>query len=39
MTREIEFDPKKEEKNWQAHKVHLATAALVVADPMRIKRA
>ena len=38
MTREIEFDPDKEEKNWKAHKVHLATAALVFADPCRIER-
>jgi uncharacterized DUF497 family protein len=38
MTREIEFDPRKEEQNWKAHKVHLATAALVFADPMRIER-
>jgi uncharacterized DUF497 family protein len=38
MTREIEFDPRKEEQNWKAHKIHLATAALVFADPMRIER-
>jgi uncharacterized DUF497 family protein len=38
MTREIEFDPEKEEKNWKTHKVHLATAALVFVDPCRIER-
>jgi uncharacterized DUF497 family protein/uncharacterized protein (DUF4415 family) len=38
MTREIEFDPDKENKNWKAHQVHLATAALAFADPRRIER-
>ena len=38
MGRIIEFDPAKDAKNWKEHKVHLATAALVFADPMRIER-
>jgi uncharacterized DUF497 family protein len=38
MTSQIEFDPSKDAKNWAKHKLHLATAALVFADPMRIER-
>ena len=38
MTKQIEFDPSKDAKNWAKHKLHLATAALVFADPMRIER-
>jgi uncharacterized DUF497 family protein len=38
MTRQIEFDPGKDAENWAKHKLHLATAALVFADPMRIER-
>jgi uncharacterized DUF497 family protein len=38
MTRLIEFDPKKDAANWVKHKIRLATAALVFADPMRIER-
>jgi uncharacterized DUF497 family protein len=38
MTRQIEFDPSKDAKNWAKHKLHLATAAFVFADPMRIER-
>jgi uncharacterized DUF497 family protein len=38
MTRQIEFDSDKDTKNWAKHKIHLATAALVFADPMRIER-
>jgi uncharacterized DUF497 family protein len=38
MTRLIEFDPKKDAVNWAKHKIRLATAALVFADPMRIER-
>ncbi|MDR2801462.1 MAG: BrnT family toxin [Desulfovibrio sp.] len=38
VTRQIEFDPIKDAKNWAKHKLRLATAALVFADPMRIER-
>jgi uncharacterized DUF497 family protein len=38
MTKQIEFDPHKDAKNWAKHKLHFATAALVFADPMRIER-
>jgi uncharacterized DUF497 family protein len=38
MTRKIEFDSSKDAKNWAKHKIHLSTATLVFADPMRIGR-
>jgi uncharacterized DUF497 family protein len=38
MANQIEFDPSKDARNWAKHKLHLATAALVFADPMRIAR-
>jgi uncharacterized DUF497 family protein len=38
MTSQIEFDPAKDAKNWEKHKIHLATAALVFADLKRIER-
>ncbi|MDR1148401.1 MAG: BrnT family toxin [Spirochaetaceae bacterium] len=38
MTIKIEFDPAKDALNWELHKVHLSTAALVFADPCRIER-
>jgi uncharacterized DUF497 family protein len=34
----IEYDSKKDSLNWKKHKIHLATAALVFNDPMRIER-
>ena len=38
MTRVIEFDPAKDAENWKEHNIHLGTAALVFADPMRVER-
>ncbi|MDR0968568.1 MAG: BrnT family toxin [Holosporaceae bacterium] len=39
MARKFEFDPEKDALNWRKHKIHLATAALIFNDPMRIERA
>ena len=38
MTRVFEFDPEKDAINWRKHKIHLATAALIFNDPMRVER-
>lgn len=38
MTRVFEFDPEKDAINWQKHGIHLATAALIFNDPLRIER-
>jgi uncharacterized DUF497 family protein len=37
-TRDFEIDPEKASENWIKHKIHLQTAALVFADPLRIER-
>jgi uncharacterized DUF497 family protein len=37
-TRDFEIDPEKASANWTKHKIHLQTAALVFADPLRIER-
>jgi uncharacterized DUF497 family protein len=36
--RKFEIDPKKAELNWDIHKIHLETAALIFTDPLRIER-
>jgi uncharacterized DUF497 family protein len=34
----FEIDPEKASANWTKHKIHLETATLVFADPLRIER-
>ena len=38
MTREFEFAPEKDELNWKAHKMRLATGRYIFSDPCRIER-